>query len=392
MLLKSDHVQCRLTPTQEKVLTSILNKLANKEYKLTAIPCICGKHSNDELITNNFYPNFVNSEMNVVLCKHCGTMRTTPYMTDDTLVKFYTNDYRALYNNENLTAEELFAFSCKSSIFSGDRTYIFLKPHVDAYKIEHNKNKLKIFEIGTGYGGNLYHFHQDGEDVYGCDYGDEGLKIARSHGMVNVVNGDMDSLKQFGNPDVIIINHVLEHIVDLESFLKKLHHFVNENTLVYMAVPGICSISFRNSNYVGGYAQIAHVWHFSTNSLDYIMAKSCFTKIEGNEIIQAIYKKTDKVNHISLKSEYEKNKALIEIFDNHFIKEKNLLWEIEHNNHEIEHKNSEIEHKNSEIEHKNSEIDNSYKSIKKLKSFKRRLTRLTIILSIILILLIIVLL
>lgn len=41
---------------------------------------------------------------------------------------------------------------------------------VDLYKQDYKKEKINVFEIGCGYGGNLYPFFQNGENVAGCDY------------------------------------------------------------------------------------------------------------------------------------------------------------------------------------------------------------------------------
>lgn len=322
MLVKSEYKRVNLNSTQKLALKSVLNKIETKEYELVDIPCICGKEANDELITNTFYPNFIDSKLNVVLCKNCGTLRTTPYFNQDSIVDFYTNYYRNIHDNPNSSLEDKFKISLSNSIFTGDSTHSFLKPHIEKYKQIHKKEKLKIFEIGCGYGGNLYNFHKDGEDVYGCDYGEEGLSVGKEKGMQNMFIGDMNVLNPYGKPDIIIINHVLEHIVDLKVFFNELKDLISENTLIYIGVPSLNSIALRYNLNIYEYFMIYHVWHFTNNTLDFLMGKEGFEKIEGNEIIQAIYKCKKSENEVVLMSEYSKNKEMIQIFDKLFIKQK----------------------------------------------------------------------
>ena len=321
MLIKSKYKKVNLSTTQQEVLKNIKNKIDTKEYSLVNIPCICGKESNDEIITNSFYPNFINSKLNVVACKHCGTLRNTPYFSNDVIAKFYTSDYRPLYGFDKFSNEDKFKHSSNGGLFTGVHTYKFLKPFCEQYKKNRNKEKLQIFEIGCGYGGNLYNFHQDGEEVYGCDYGEDGLTIAKENGMKNMFIGDMSVLKTCGVPDIIIINHVLEHIVDLKTFFSELKELISKDTLVYIGVPSIPAIGFSCRNNIRRYFQIAHVWYFSNNTLDALMGKEGFEKLESNEIIQSVYKYIGEAKEISLLSEYNKNRVMLQIFDNLFRKQ-----------------------------------------------------------------------
>jgi 2-polyprenyl-3-methyl-5-hydroxy-6-metoxy-1,4-benzoquinol methylase len=205
--------------------------------------------------------------------------------------------------------------------------------------------------------------------------------------MKNVFFGDMDVLKPFGKPDVLIINHVLEHIVDLKGFLDSIKSMVNEDTLIYIAVPSVASISFQYENNACRYFQIAHIWHFSTNTLDSLMLQNGFIKIEGNEIIQAIYKYSGISSNISLLSEYYKNKLLIELCN---IRYNNFKYQLLHNEISLE-KSKIIEDNNDKINELNlekSKIDEyCNKKLKLVKRQKRYIKFLIFIVVLLLILL-----
>ncbi len=148
-----------------------------------------------------------------------------------------------------------------------------------------------------------------------CDYGVDGLEVAKSKGMQNMFVGGAEVLKPFGNPDVLIINHCLEHVVNLKEFLQTVKGIVNNNALIYIGVPNLNTIPYQYQNNLYRYFQIAHVWNFTNNTLDALMAKEGFEKIESNEIIQAVYKYTGVSKELSLLSEYNKTKIMLSVFD-----------------------------------------------------------------------------
>ena len=66
---------------------------------------------------------------------------------------------------------------------------------------------------------NLYNFYKDGEDVYGCDYGQEGLEVAKSKGMINMVSGDLSTLS--------ILAHQPARRPDLSSLEARMKTFAD---------------------------------------------------------------------------------------------------------------------------------------------------------------------
>jgi hypothetical protein len=138
--------------------------------------------------------------------------------------------------------------------------------------------------------------------------------------MLNMMSGDLSVLSIYGKPDVIIINHVLEHITNLKDFFATLKTIITKDTLVYIGVPSLSSIVLRYNLNIYDYFMIYHVWHFTNNTLDYVMAQEGFEKIESNEVIQAVYKYTGLEKNVSLLSEYNKNKMMLEVFDKLYTK------------------------------------------------------------------------
>jgi 2-polyprenyl-3-methyl-5-hydroxy-6-metoxy-1,4-benzoquinol methylase len=319
MILKSKFVPYNLNGIQNNALSEVNNKISSGEYKLVPTICICGDENNYEIVTDSFYPNFINSSIKIVICKNCGTLRSNPYFNEDALVDYYSNHYRQLHNSIiNYTEEQKESwahFEGGQGVFYGCSAYNFLLPFVIEHKKQHNKEQVKVFEIGCGFGGNLLRFHSTGEAVYGCDYGQEGLEVAKSKGMKNMFVGGAEVLKPFGIPDVLIINHCLEHVVNLKELFQTVKDIVNNNTLIYIGVPNFVTGSYHFKMNVHRLFEISHVWHFSNSTLDVLMAKEGFEKIESNEIIQAVYKYTGVSKELSLFTEYNKTKIMLGIFD-----------------------------------------------------------------------------
>jgi hypothetical protein len=79
-ILKSQYIKFNVNDISKNAIEIVQNNLATKEYKLIAINCFCGIQIDDAIITDSFYPNFIGSEIKIVICKNCGTIRCNPYL------------------------------------------------------------------------------------------------------------------------------------------------------------------------------------------------------------------------------------------------------------------------------------------------------------------------
>src|SRR5258705_1471546 len=94
-----------LNPAQKKAKRQFLAKVRNGEYQLINLRCQCAGVENDELIATKDRYGF---SLKTVLCMNCGLMRSNPYYSDETLQKFYENEYRDLYHQDGQTVEQFF--------------------------------------------------------------------------------------------------------------------------------------------------------------------------------------------------------------------------------------------------------------------------------------------
>jgi 2-polyprenyl-3-methyl-5-hydroxy-6-metoxy-1,4-benzoquinol methylase len=275
-----------LADQQEKIIAEFREKVSRGVYKMESNPCLCGA-SNDVIISEK---DRYGIDLTTVLCKNCGLLRSDPYYTDDTLNKFYNNEFPRLYRFSK-TKESLF----QDEIIRGK----LIKEYIEKKTCINVKNK-KVCEVGCGAAGALKVFKDSGADVLGCDYGRKYLSIAKQHEIM-VLEGGIEVLEGKDKADIIILNHVLEHMKNPKEDLKKLSKLVREGGIVYISVPGL-NTHHKTYGSIRNYIQNAHVWHFTLNTLTALMASLGFTKLCGDEKIRAIYQKG---NQSLVKSNYK---------------------------------------------------------------------------------------
>jgi SAM-dependent methyltransferase len=203
-------------------------------------------------------------------------MRTDPYLTRDSLSRFYAEEYYDIYLGE--TELEDFLLDQKKRAAR-------LIRWLNDYRINGYKS---VFEVGCGPGGILEVFRSKGLYVAGCDYQLKFLSYGQRMNL-NVTYGDAKSLHSFGKTDLLILSHVLEHFRDPVAEVKQMHTLLNNGGLIFIEVPGIFSIN-RTYGDLLLFLQNAHAWHFCLDTLDFIMARAGFTRIAGDELVRAVYK------------------------------------------------------------------------------------------------------
>jgi SAM-dependent methyltransferase len=95
--------------------------------------------------------------------------------------------------------------------------------------------------------------------------------------------------------DIVILSHVFEHMVDLDSALVDLRRLLQPGGVVYIEVPGVLSIHRRpvyRFDWVA-YFTHAHIYHFCLATLDNVLSSHGFELISGNEEVEALFRCLD---------------------------------------------------------------------------------------------------
>lgn len=305
-----NHCCFELNSLQNSTVKIINEKVKNKKYILEKSNCICG--GEDDLLIGEI--DRYGIEINTVLCKNCGLVRSNPYYNNETLTNFYENEYRPLYVGVDNCTEKFF----ENQKEIGESIYEYIKEFLTKKGID-----AVIYEIGCGAGGILKTFQEKGYKTVGCDFNENYLEYGRSKG-VNLVNGDCNSLKEYGTADLIILNHVLEHFKDPLTALKDIRGLLNKDGILYIRVPGIYDINFTYKGDVFLYLQNAHAFHYTLTTLIYVLNLANFKIVRGNESVQAIFRISNSILELEQNNK-EARKILLYLLKTEFFFKHKIL-------------------------------------------------------------------
>lgn len=283
----------KLTRKQLKYKKIFLEKIRKGIYKEKKIHCPCGKY--DDMKISETDPRGI--PLKVVLCQRCGLMRVDPYYTEKTLINFYNFEYRGLYEEELKVSNEFFGREVEGGRF----IYDYLKK----YYFKRDFSGKTIFEIGCSAGGILFSFKEKGNHVFGCDYDSSYLAYGKSKGLNLKVGGIERLLELKKKADVVILCHVLEHVPDPVSELKKVKKILKKDGVIFIAVPGIYYIHKSSQSSFEDYIQNAHVFYFTLKTLTKIAKISGLGLEHGDESVFAIFREGG-IGRRSYKEDYKK--------------------------------------------------------------------------------------
>lgn len=256
----------------------IRGKLSSGEYRVEDTKCFCGSDSDIVLTDTDRF----NIPHRMVLCKNCGIIRANPRMTEESFDRFYNCEYRHLY--------DAWEISLNGKISKEPTVRIDgISADMDLMKLcEYFDIKIKtVFEIGCNNGNNLLPFASIGAECYGVDLDLNAISSASIVDKRLLLHGDIDRLLNTGKKaDLIILNHVLEHILDLEGFLEKVSQLLKPEGFLFVGVPGLFMFKAHTL------WQNAHVWQFTGETLTYLMQCCGYDEYFCNESVQSMWRYT----------------------------------------------------------------------------------------------------
>ncbi len=276
-----------VSDSHAEAIQGFTEKVQQGVYETRALACLCGTPGKDDLIAN--YDRY-GIPLTTKLCKTCGLLRSDPYYTDEAIVTFYKEDYVPIYRVQGTPEQHFNEQRNLKAPIGGQFIYEFCSPFLP--------QDAMIYEIGCSAGGNLSLFKDNGYLVKGCDYAEEYIDYGIERGL-DLHIGDWKVLEKYGKADLIILNHVFEHIVDPYEFLQDITtYLLSDNGMVFIGVPGIFDISVCYDDRLNRYLQNAHVYHYSLETLKYITSRSNLQFLDGNDIIMSLFKKNISVDPI----------------------------------------------------------------------------------------------
>ena len=209
----------------------------------TKIKCpLCGK--------NDFH--LYQKNINLLQCESCGIVVDKHIIHDvanEELVKaWFVEDY----NQSRSFWVEMF------ESWANKRTWNRIARFA-------SQKRTKLFEIGVGSGSFLKFVKDKGFDVAGCDLSKSICKHVENTYNITMHYGFISDLPLPFQFDVIVTNHVLEHVNDPLKFLSDLKARLKEDGIIHIAVPNVAAWEARFSGWTS--YEPYHLIYFSPRTL-----------------------------------------------------------------------------------------------------------------------------
>jgi 2-polyprenyl-3-methyl-5-hydroxy-6-metoxy-1,4-benzoquinol methylase len=184
------------------------------------------------------------------ICKSCGIVFANPVADEQELNAFYKNYYdkgnfgnlqykqKTISQFENIqkaTIQELLQLDRNVKYYTGEGNYL---------------------DVGFGLGFHLYIAQKLGYQVYGTELDKDCIDFVQPYILdAQLYDGDLLSAKYENNQfDIINICHVIEHLIDPNSYLLELNRIVKNEGLIIVSTPNIGALAyqlFRIVNFLG---------------------------------------------------------------------------------------------------------------------------------------------
>lgn len=224
----------------------------------------------------------IHKNLDIRKCLSCGAVFTNPQLDYKDLNQYFSDEYRA------------FAItSASSSLFGSFKKIIhdktleqffgYGRPKwwrfiLSSFKIPlaHYPKKInngRVLDVGCGSGNLLVNLKNLGWEVYGIDPSPIAVNVARSRGLDNIYQGELNELKLNENFfDVIILFHVFEHIPNPETVLLEIKRILKPGGRLIIGVPNFGSFASRiMGKYWAGLSFPLHFFHYQKQSLSNLL-------------------------------------------------------------------------------------------------------------------------
>ena len=217
-------------------------------------------------------------------CNNCGLLFTSP------LNEVETNNIRNLYKNSYWNDIEK---DSENNFTIYQKMYIYFTKRI-LKLFKNSKNKIKLLDIGCGFGFFINYAEKNGIDVSGIDLSKQSTDYAKKVlGLNNIYYSDIFSCSFARESfDVLTAFNLLEHTYNPRDFVKEMYRIVKNNGHVLIRVPNskfhvlaltIFSIfPFFNKNNFNVLAMEPpkHLYGFSDNNLILLMKSVGFNRVK----------------------------------------------------------------------------------------------------------------
>lgn len=224
-----------------------------------------------------FSKPFDNGRFSVVECSRCQYGIVTPIPSDAELNELYNSkEYfssHMQYDYDRLTDQEIEKLI--------QRDYQLHYKNLEKYL----QGKESLLEIGPGGGFNLRAFEKAGLKVKGVETSSSSAAFAQTKLHLPIVNSSLEKYKDNKQYDIVMLNHVLEHFVDLHRIMLQLKNLVAKSGLLYIRVPDHDSYDRKAFKEKWPAYLPFHISYFSEKSLTILLTSYGFKIVEVKKYV-----------------------------------------------------------------------------------------------------------
>jgi 2-polyprenyl-3-methyl-5-hydroxy-6-metoxy-1,4-benzoquinol methylase len=147
-------------------------------------------------------------------------------------------------------------------------------------KIKTYKSQGTFLDIGCSVGVLLDAARQNGFEVKGVEFSTWASEFARQKGFDVITGGLAEAAYPEKSFDVVVMNHVLEHIPDPLQAMVEIKRILKDDGLLVIGVPNFGSYMAHLMK--GKWFSLMpdqHIWQFTHDSLDKLLQKAGFSEV-----------------------------------------------------------------------------------------------------------------
>jgi 2-polyprenyl-3-methyl-5-hydroxy-6-metoxy-1,4-benzoquinol methylase len=188
--------------------------------------------------------------------------------------------YTANFRQEETSYEEDGYFTCKNQYVARWNEFLAIfELLVD--KIVQYKMGGTLLDVGAGVGTLVSIAGKKGFTATGVEISPWASLFARNEKGLNVLTGRLEELNlKTESYDVIVLNHVLEHVDNLRGLLLEVMRLLRKDGLLVIGVPNVGSLMANIKGHKwASLRPEEHIWHFTPITLRLLLNKVGFREI-----------------------------------------------------------------------------------------------------------------
>jgi SAM-dependent methyltransferase len=199
----------------------------------------------------------------LVRCSRCGLIRTDTFRHAET--SYQGDDY----------------FTLKNQYVGNWDDFLGIFRTLVARIKEHTPPPASLLDVGTGIGILLAAAREAGYTIQGVELSPWASAFAREEKQLNVLDGTLSEVSlNSGQYDVVVLNHVLEHVDNPRELLTEARRVLADDGLLVVGVPNVACLmrSLRGSRWVSLRPE-EHIWHFAPQTLRRLLYETGFNEV-----------------------------------------------------------------------------------------------------------------